>query len=197
MMKTPLLILFAVGASYAADLSLIPIVRTFHEEGGAIKRLTFKGPNADYQITIDAELDIEKLADGVRLTFKKIPSAVFDIRPSNVGKDTPLSQENYPAYLKAAKSYLPATAKDVQIVEEIPEPHPINSWKSYRCVFDYSVGAAKSRLAVTYITLAEGPQMLLLTSSKHDEFEDSIVRSDTLIRSWFTIRDGENLPQNN
>jgi hypothetical protein len=196
-MKILLLLAFSVGTSFASEINLIPNVRTFHEEGGSIRRLTFKGPNADYQITIDAELEIEKLADGVRLTFTKIPSAIFDIRPSNADKNTPIAQENHPAYLKAARAHLPAVAKDIRLVEEIPDPHPINSWKSYRCVFDYSVNDVKKRMAITYITLAEGPQILLVTSSKLDEFEDSIVRSDTLIRSWFTIRDGESLPQNN
>lgn len=196
-MKIPFLLLIAACASYATELSLVPVVRTFYEEGGAIKRLTFKGPNVDYHLTIDSELDLEKFPEGVRLTFKKIPSAVFEIRSSNADKNTPLTHENYPAFLASAKAHIPALAKDVQLIEEIPDPHPINSWKSYRCVFEYSLGKVKKRLAVTYITLAEGPQVLLLTSSNTGDFENSIARSDTLIRSWFTVRAGESPSQSN
>ena len=183
--------------SIAGDINLVPEFRTFREEGGEIRRLKFAGANEDHHLTLDEDVGIQKLQNGARFTFQKVPRAIFEIQPGTVGKDRPISPENRPTYYKAAIEALPPNASDVKLIEEVPSPHPINAWKSHRFVFSYLQSGESYRVAVTFITLSEGPQIMLTTSAPSEDYENGISRSDSLLRSWYTVRQGEGPGQAN
>jgi hypothetical protein len=198
-MKRLVSILMAAIATHAmaGDIDFVPEFRTFREEGGEIRRLKFAGANEDHHLTLDEDVGVQKLPNGARFTFRKVPRAIFEIQPSTVGKDRPISPESRNTYYKAATEALPPNASDVKLLEEVPSPHPINAWKSHRFVFSYLQSGESYRVAVTFITLSEGPQIMLITSAPGDDYENGISRSDSLLRSWYTVRHGESPGQAN
>ena len=189
-MKTLLLSLLAIASAGGGELNLVPKIRTTFDEGGQIKRLTFEGSEEDHQLTIDSELAVEPLPNGVRLTFHKLISSVFQIRATPAPKNLAFTPENIPTYAKCAAAQLPPEAQNIEQTEEIPEPHPINGWKSHRFTFSYTLNQAKFQASITFLNLLNGPQILLETRAPSDSFKAALMRSDMLTRSWYTLKHG-------
>lgn len=168
-------------------LNLTPLTRTVFEEGGSFPRLTFDGGKVTHTLTLDHELNLEKLALGVNITFSRIPDSSFSILPTPIPADKPLKPENLEHYLKAALTQAPQRATNVALIEEVPAPHPINSWTSHQYVIGYKIGTFSMKMAVTFLTLEDGAQIMLVTKSTEEMYNDAIARSDTLLRSWNTV----------
>ncbi len=187
-MKTyALALLFAISA-HAGEINLVAQIRTFFADGAETQRVRFAGTAEDHHVSIDSDASIEKLADGTRFTFQKISTAIVELRPSPVSKDKPIATENLPEYRKAALAQLPVGNRDAKIVEETPDAHPINGWKSLSFTCEYTLNGAKLRSGVTYVTLAEGPQILMTSRASAEQFEGTAARANSLIRSWFTLK---------
>jgi hypothetical protein len=197
-MRFILLTLISGCAAFAADVNLVAKVTSTFEDGATLKRVQFVAEDGSFAVSLDSGTEIEPLADGTRFKFEGLRSATCELRPGPVSKKQPITPENLPAYKAAALAFAPQGAVIPEQPEITEQPLPINSWKSHRVAFEYHLAddpkKILNRISVTFITLENTQQIVLVTKARATEFNAAHARSESLIRSWYPMR---NLPTAN
>jgi len=185
-----LTLISAACTAFAGDINLVAKIVTTFDDGASIKRVQFLTDAGSYAVSLETGTEVERLTDGTRFTFQGLKTAACEIRPSPVPRKA-ISPENYAALQAAALALAPQGAVVPEKPEVTEQPLAINGWKSHRIGFDYHLADDPKRIlhhmAVTFITLENTQQVVLVTRARATEFAAAHARAESLMRSWYPV----------
>jgi len=175
------------GKKENLEISWTPRITTISAEGAMLTRVYFSDGKSRYAVSTDPEIEVEAAGGGAKFTYKKVRSATFYLKGVNTPLALPPEAKKIEEYRRAALAYAPPGAGDFSKLEESIDSLSINDWRSYRLDFSYNFYGHRHRRSVTFLTLANGQQVVLDTAAEEAEFGLAMARSDYLIRSWHRL----------
>ncbi len=191
----PLALAITVADLGASTVDLTPRYVESDVDGYKTRKLHFLDGSKKIGIGVDQETTVSTDGSGVVFKFPKFPDAGFRIATSPLSPEDSMSDASaLERYRAAAKTWVPAGATEVQILEEVAGPLPINRWQSHRFVISYQAGAYAMKQSVTFLTMNPTTQLALVTTASTRNFAEAAERSFQIIRTWHEMLPGDELP---
>ncbi len=184
--------LFLAGQAKAVDLT--PRYIDTFIDGIASRRLYFADGEKKIGVRINHETRVEGGAGRAVFRFTKVPGATFLIKPSPMTPDQPFEGIALERYREAARRLLPPGVRNVKVLEEVPDPLPVNRWTGRRFTYSCESVDASLMLSVTFLNLSPDDQLILVTLATERTFPEAAERSFQIIRSWQELLPGDERP---
>jgi hypothetical protein len=196
MIRFHLLVAVALCASAlrASAVDLTPrFVDTF-TDGVATHRLYFADGDQKIGLSINHETTVEPGAGGTVFRFPKFDDILFILKHSPMSADQAFEGVTLARYREAARRLLPPGAKNIETLDEEPDPITINRWHSYRFNYTCESTGYLRKQTVTFLNISAEEQLVLIVTSTVQNFPEAAARSWQIIRSWQPILPGAELP---
>lgn len=167
-----------------AGIDLTPRFIDTFADGVTFHRLYFSDGQKKFGVSLNRETEVAPEAGGVLFRFPKVPNATFLVVRSRLSPDDKFEGTALERYRESARRLLPVQARGSAIKEEVPNPFPINDWKSHRFVLSFNIGAVRHLQSVTFLNLNDTDQIALITSAPEQDFEEAAHRSFQIFRTW-------------
>jgi hypothetical protein len=178
----------------ACAVDLTPRYIDTFRDGITIHRLFFANGDEKIGLSINRETTVEPGGGGAVFRFPKFPSIVFLLKHSPMPADAAFAGMALDRFREAAHRQLPPGAHDVKELAEVAEPIHINRWHSHRFEYSCEAGGIIRHLSITFLTISEDEQLLMVVSSADEDQKEAAARSWQIIRSWQPLLPGDELP---
>jgi hypothetical protein len=177
-------------------VDLTPRYHTIDLGGVQVQRVHFHDGEKQFAVTINPEVEIQRVQNGAVFCFKPFSMADMILRQSGISPAVPFSVENLPDYRRAAREQLGAAAEIVSEGEPEFDVLPIHGWKSCRFNFTTRHAGYQVKTDVTFLNLSADQQIVIVTSSKEKDFPEVQVRAHKIMSRWHEVLPGDELGQN-
>ena len=178
----------------SAGIDLTPRFIDTFVDGATFHRLYFTDGEKKFVVSLNRETEVSPEAGGALFRFPKVPDATFLVVRSRLSPDDKFEGAALDRYRESARRLLPVQARGSTIRQEVPNPFPINDWKSYRIILSFDIGAIHLLQSVTFLNLNETDQVALITSAPEPDFEEAAHRSYQIFRTWQEMLPSDALP---
>lgn len=190
-------LLFLAGLSLSASATdLTPRYISTTTEGVVIRRPYFADGSKRFGIKLDSGTSLTAAEGGALFRFNTFPEATMRLRPSPLPAQTGFNPETFDAYVQAARTFLPAGASGIEMLESQLNPFPINGWLSLRVIFSYQAANQGRRQSVTFLNLKPTEQVIIQTIANERDFNEISARGFDIIRRWHEIEPEDESPFN-
>ena len=177
-------------------VDLTPRYHTIDLGGVQVQRVHFHDGEKQFAVTINPEVEIQRVQNGAVFRFKPFSMADMILRQSGISPAVPFSGEKLPDYRRAAREQLGAAAEIVSEGEPEFDVLPIHGWKSCRFNFTTKHAGYQVKTDVTFLNLSADQQIVIVTSSKEKDFPEVQVRAHKIMSRWHEVLPGDELGQN-
>ena len=169
--------------STQAALDLTPNEIKASNDGPPAKRYFFRDADKRLTFRIDDKMSVSGGSGAIAFLFQDINGAIFKMAHSPLGAAVPFDEKNLPAYLNAARSFVPADATEVKMDAEVNNPISINRWTSHQYSFSYKLFGFAHRRSIIFLNYSEAEQLVLEVSAGAADYEKTYARGYRVLNS--------------
>ena len=170
----------------ALDLTPHEIVPA--HDGPAIKRYFFQEANKRLGFRMDNKMTASGASDSAVFRFSDLKTASMTLSKSPIKPALPFDEKNLESYRGAARTSLPADAKDVRVEDERAEAIAINGWTSRQFVFTYTLFSVPYRRSITFVNYSETEQITLDVGAATPDYGKAYIRGYRVLNSLSELR---------
>lgn len=180
---TTALLLTGAILNEARALDLTPHEIAIANDGPPIKRYFFQDANKRLGFRMDDKMIASGANDSAVFRFSDIQTATMKLLKSQMKPEVLFDEKNLVSYRSAARTFLPADAKDVRVEEEKANAIAINGWTSRQFVFSYSLFSIPYRRSVTFLNYSGREQIIFDIGAKASDYEKTYFRGYRVLNS--------------
>ncbi len=123
--------------------------------------------------------------------IQDFPDLVLALRQSPIPANEAFSGVSLQRYREAGRQLLPAWSRNVKLRAEEAEPLRINGWHSVKFTYSFETVNAYRKQSVVFVSLNSAEQMVLVTASNEQNFDEASMRMWEIIRTWHFLQTGD------
>ena len=178
---------FAACLNAAHALNLQPREIMIEKDGPPVRRYYFQGQGKRLLFRIDGTMKVRGSANEAVFQFSDIRDGAMKLSKSKMTPKTDFDEKGLKLYRKAARTYVPAQATEVQIAEESASAVSINGWVNHQFVFSYKLFGRPFRESVTFFNYSPNEQLVFDVRSTDPDYAKTYSRSYRVLNSLSTV----------